>query len=81
MMTTINGLTYTATRLTADTASDHRYSVRVTGPVARMAALDLGNLSWPNDTEIAKLCGEPVRFLDGGDDLAEAIYRSAGEQG
>lgn len=36
---------------------------------------DWGNANWPTDAEIAKAAGVPaVRFFDGGETLAEAVY-------
>lgn len=74
---TVNGLTFTATRLTADDATDNRYSVRCSGSPEMLAALDLGALDWPRDTAISSLCGEAVRYEDCGDDLLEGIWRTA----
>lgn len=70
MTTTLkkHGLTYTASWL-----GDEKCSVVASGP--NLDAMDLGNLSWPSDKEISKIAGRPVKFFDGGDNLAEALYR------
>lgn len=41
---------------------------------------DWNNANWPTDAEIAKAAGVPaVRFFDGGDTLAEAVYHVVSE--
>lgn len=38
---------------------------------------DWSNADWPGDEEIARAIGCPVRFIDVGDGLDEAIYERA----
>lgn len=54
-----------------DDPSSLVYSLRCT-----TAAVDASELTWPSDAAVSCLCGVKVRFVDGGDDLLEAIYRA-----
>jgi len=64
-----NDLTFTANWL-----GDDSLSVVVTSKHGDLDFDELSNLDWPSDAEISKLVGRTVKFFDGGDSIAEAIY-------
>lgn len=70
MKTTINAVTYTATKLAAN-----RFSVSASG--AGVEALLAGVLAWPTDAQVSSLVGERVRLVDGAESATEAIYTAA----